>query len=341
MSGGVMEIAISAINIGSRHRREMGDVDALAKSIEEIGLLHPVVLDMEHRLIAGARRIAAFQALGRATIPARVLDMENIVLGEHAENELRKDFTPSERVAIGEEIERILGNRQGQRTDLAESEPVQKIAQVAKGEKTRKAAAKAAGFGNAETYRQAKAVVKKAAPQVREAMDKDELSVNAAFKLSKLPPEEQAAAIKGPRPWAHIPGLTDELAIAADKANVANADAYRLATLPVAEQRELARDPRAMKGRVRALRMEDRQKKEAQDKEKARAAKAEEKEEAFVIAKIVEAFKAAQFDQETVRRISDVIGNSRTGWFRMRLDEALCEAFDLYDEDDDEAQAAE
>jgi hypothetical protein len=36
--------AVDAIVVGERHRREMGDIAALADSIEEIGLLHPIVI---------------------------------------------------------------------------------------------------------------------------------------------------------------------------------------------------------------------------------------------------------------------------------------------------------
>jgi prophage antirepressor-like protein len=43
--------------------------------------------------------------------------LDPIILGELHENEMRKDFTVSERVAIGKELEAYLGNRQGQRTD--------------------------------------------------------------------------------------------------------------------------------------------------------------------------------------------------------------------------------
>jgi hypothetical protein len=41
----------------------------------------------------------------------------SILAGEYHENEVRKDFTPSERVAIAKAIERQIGNLQGQRTD--------------------------------------------------------------------------------------------------------------------------------------------------------------------------------------------------------------------------------
>src|SRR4051794_7130630 len=59
----------------------------------------------------------------------------------------------------------MIGNRQGDRTDtktkerISGDEPVQKIGQVGHNKKTVDMAAKKAGFGNAETYRQAKKVI--------------------------------------------------------------------------------------------------------------------------------------------------------------------------------------
>src|ERR1035441_6794341 len=58
-----------------------------------------------------------FMMLVTSTILARIVDVTSIMNGEYAENEVRKDFTPSERVAIAKAIERKVGNRQGQRTD--------------------------------------------------------------------------------------------------------------------------------------------------------------------------------------------------------------------------------
>ena len=42
--------------------------------------------------------------LGWTCILARVVDIPSIIAGEYAENEIRKDFTPSERVALAEAI---------------------------------------------------------------------------------------------------------------------------------------------------------------------------------------------------------------------------------------------
>ena len=86
---------ITDISVDKRHRKDLGDVDALAASIAEIGLLHPVVVRPDRALIAGARRIAACKQVGWTEVPVRVVDLDEIVKGEYAENAHRKDFLPS------------------------------------------------------------------------------------------------------------------------------------------------------------------------------------------------------------------------------------------------------
>jgi ParB-like nuclease domain len=103
------EIPVADIEVGTRHRHDMGDIDALAQNIAEIGLLHPIVVtpaqDGRSRLIAGARRLLAYRKLGRERIPATVLDLHQIVRGEYAENFFRKAFTPSEFADIADALE--------------------------------------------------------------------------------------------------------------------------------------------------------------------------------------------------------------------------------------------
>ena len=98
---------IAEISVGHRHRRDYGDIGALARNIESIGLLHPVVITPDGRLIAGARRIRAFKELGRDKIPVTVVDIEKIALGEYAENVERKDFTYAEAVKIWRAVRSI------------------------------------------------------------------------------------------------------------------------------------------------------------------------------------------------------------------------------------------
>jgi N6-adenosine-specific RNA methylase IME4 len=98
--------ALDRIIVGERHRKDMGDLDGLAASIAELGLLHPVVIRPDGSLIAGARRLRAAELNGWSDIPVRVVHLDAVVRGEFAENACRKDFTPSELVAIGREVER-------------------------------------------------------------------------------------------------------------------------------------------------------------------------------------------------------------------------------------------
>ncbi len=56
-------INLHDIIIEERYRKEYGDVEELARSIADNGLLHPLVVDNSNRLVAGGRRLAAFSLL--------------------------------------------------------------------------------------------------------------------------------------------------------------------------------------------------------------------------------------------------------------------------------------
>jgi len=95
---------ISLIKVGSRFRKDLGDIGALAKSISEIGLLHPVVVNENNDLVAGVRRLEACKKLGWTDIPVHVVNLEEIRKGQIQENVVRKDFVPSEIAAIYEAL---------------------------------------------------------------------------------------------------------------------------------------------------------------------------------------------------------------------------------------------
>jgi N6-adenosine-specific RNA methylase IME4 len=100
-------IAIEAIRVGERHRRDLGDIAVLAESIRAVGLLHPPVVRSDGVLVAGERRLAACRLLGWTEVPVHIIDLEQIVRGEFAENAHRKDFLPSEIASIMRELEPV------------------------------------------------------------------------------------------------------------------------------------------------------------------------------------------------------------------------------------------
>jgi hypothetical protein len=206
----IIEVRCDAIQVGERHRKDLGELEGLAASIATEGLLQPIGITEESVLVFGERRLRAFQdVLRQETIPARIVHVGSISAGEYAENEIRKDFTPSERVAIGKALEAEVGDRQGQRTDtelpehIPEVEPGMEkgacpitelpkhVSEVEPGVETREFAARKAGFGNYKTYEQAKRVVEKAVEEVVAQMDSGDLSVSAASVIAEQPPERQ------------------------------------------------------------------------------------------------------------------------------------------------------
>jgi ParB/RepB/Spo0J family partition protein len=122
------ERPISSIGIGPRYRRDLGDIDGLARSISEVGLLHPIVVRADGTLIAGSRRLAAVKKLGWESIPVTVVDLVEIARGEFAENAESKDFLPTAIDAIRRALEptakTAAKGRQGSRNDIRESFPV-------------------------------------------------------------------------------------------------------------------------------------------------------------------------------------------------------------------------
>jgi DNA modification methylase len=188
------ELKIADIKVGNRHRKDMGSLTSLADSIRQVGLLQPIGVTEKLELVFGERRLRATRdIIKKKTILARIVDVTSIINGEYAENEIRKDFTPSERVAIAKAIERKVGNRQGQRTD---KELVGKIPQVEPGKKTREVAAEKAGFGNDKTYRQAAKVVQNGTPKLIQAMDAGKVSISAASILADADADEQEAVLE-------------------------------------------------------------------------------------------------------------------------------------------------
>jgi ParB-like chromosome segregation protein Spo0J len=114
---------IDEIIVGKRYRKDMGDIDALAANIAKLGLQQPISIWPDGTLISGQRRILAYQHLGRSEIPVYIVTTASVEEGEFAENVFRKDFAPSELVAIGCEVERVESERAKERMVAAHASP--------------------------------------------------------------------------------------------------------------------------------------------------------------------------------------------------------------------------
>ena len=94
-------IPISKIIVKKRIRQDKGDLSQLKESIQRMGLLNPIVVDENHQLIAGERRLMAIKELGWKKINVRIVKDPSQyfrVMMEFDENIYRKDFTPNETI---------------------------------------------------------------------------------------------------------------------------------------------------------------------------------------------------------------------------------------------------
>ena len=102
-SGKTAELPVEEIDIGRRQRRSLGDIDRLAASIAEVGLLQPILITAKGKLIAGQRRLEAHRRLKRTTILCWVVedlkDAMALLQAEITENTCRQPFSPSEAVS--------------------------------------------------------------------------------------------------------------------------------------------------------------------------------------------------------------------------------------------------
>lgn len=92
-------LSIDAIVVEDRLRDDLGDLDALAASIESHDLIQPIVVDADNRLIAGERRLRACRQLDWREVPVRRygdLSAAERLEVELAENAQRKGLTADE-----------------------------------------------------------------------------------------------------------------------------------------------------------------------------------------------------------------------------------------------------
>ena len=187
----VNDVQIVTIKIGKRYRKDMGDIETLAASIESIGLLQPIGINPNYQLIWGERRLRAFQLLGRNKIPTRIVPMVDIVKGEYAENEIRKNFTKSESAEIFKAYN-LSDSKLGNNQYAPKQNDSQGFPHVENpDESTSCQSAFKAGFDSKSTAYNALKVVEKGTPLLIESMDNGVASIKSAAIISKLPPKEQ------------------------------------------------------------------------------------------------------------------------------------------------------
>ena len=193
-AGQVRQITIRSINVAERIRKENGSLDELAQDIQKHGLLNPITvmeqMDGGYVLIAGLRRMKAVEHLGDTQIRATVMspmEADEMLMLEIAENEQRKEFTVSEKLAFAEKLRAVEKEKAHIRMSVhardghSDGQGVGNCPSPESQGKVREIVAKKVGFSSDRQMRRAKEVAEKR-PDLMDRVDKGEQSISGAYR---------------------------------------------------------------------------------------------------------------------------------------------------------------
>lgn len=199
----IINVPIEKIKTSLVIRKRGGlDIDGMMRSIESHGLLHPIGLTSDYELVYGWRRFQACELLKMDTIPAVFIRKEHLRYQVmKTENNLREELTPEEKVVLAHRLEEEIRKNQPKawrKLGIFKNEPVSQVCHNCdkpdqKVKRSDDVAAKAAGLGNRGKYRKAETVVNQGSQPLKDAMNQNKISIDAAYQLSKLSEEEQTA----------------------------------------------------------------------------------------------------------------------------------------------------
>ena len=199
-----MLVKIDEIKIGPGRRRvEAADVQTLAKSISEVGLLNPITVTSDNTLIAGNHRLQAAKLLGWTEIECTVSDVSGLLaeLAEIDENFVRKNLSPIEfgdlllrRKEIYEELhpETKSGISQAAGMNRALGNNVSETVSPTSKSFVEDTASKLGV--SPRTVQQKMQVAKNLTPDAKAIIQGSEIGYNDTIKLSRLAPEQQEEA---------------------------------------------------------------------------------------------------------------------------------------------------
>jgi ParB family chromosome partitioning protein len=117
------ERTLDAITVGVRHRKDLGDIDELAHSINEIGMLQPITITPDGVLVCGHRRLEAVRRLGWRTIKvwirSGISNRLTELLAQQDENSLHKPLSPTEQADLFTELKALYAEEAHRRQEAS------------------------------------------------------------------------------------------------------------------------------------------------------------------------------------------------------------------------------
>lgn len=118
-----LDRAVDSIQVGRRHRTELGDLGSLSASIERDGLLQPITVTPDGLLVCGARRLTAIKQLGwqhvKVWVRSGISGHLAHLLAEQDDNVLHKPLTQLESAALYREIKVLMAEDAARRQEAS------------------------------------------------------------------------------------------------------------------------------------------------------------------------------------------------------------------------------
>lgn len=210
-----MKLYINEIIVDDRIRKHTGNIQELKDDIAANGQITPITVRIDdsgsYRLVAGFRRMKAMQALGMDKIEAYVIseaDELKLLQMEISENEVRENFTRSERMSYIKRIEELESKRANERRLATLNNSTVEVENSPQRGKARDIVAEQVGISSNTIAREKKIIEHKEEipPQDFADWDEGKLSTNKVYTAlkAKLAAKEQelSDALEGNRKLA-------------------------------------------------------------------------------------------------------------------------------------------
>jgi len=185
----VHDIPYDKIKPSERNKYGIRDIEELAATIDEVGLLHNIVVAEPdeagfYELISGERRYRALGLLKWATVPCKIEGRANTAIDELKlifANSTARILTDSEKTVQAGRIKELMQQMKadGHKFKGRMREIVAEILKVSSSQ-----------VGRMES------INKNLSPELKAAFEREEIGITEAYNASLLNPEEQAAALE-------------------------------------------------------------------------------------------------------------------------------------------------
>lgn len=202
-------ISIADITVANKYLRTKTNVDTLIKSIEQIGVINPLVVNPKNQLIAGGRRFSALKEMGWDEAPCVVIDEgelkeELISIDENLVRKSLSDLEFENCLLRGKEIYEKLNPDSAEEITLEDAKPIppskrkmtegELEAEINEAFDSRKTFVQETAEKTGLSERQIKVAIlrdRESSPIVKEARLSGEIGAGHANELMKLDHEAQ------------------------------------------------------------------------------------------------------------------------------------------------------